>query len=140
MSIVGIGGNPESFRIDLYKKVLIFNNTLESKLKTNFTILDYFVWTNNRLPNKKELHDLEKQLFMQLSNTEEKNKKVLNIAKKNNVPIFLKEKYLCNFVKKKCDLLTPDGEKIFWDYGHYTLDAAKYFGRKISSTNWFKTN
>ena len=94
----------------------------------------------NKHPNTKLSNHLVKQLFMQLSNTEEKNKKVLNIAKKNNVPILLKEKYLCSFVKKKCDLLTPDGEKVFWDYGHYTLDAAKYFGKKIHKINWFKTD
>ena len=120
------------------KKVLIFNNTIESKIRSNFTILDYFVWINKRLPNKNELHVLEKQMFMQLNNTEEVNKKLLHIAKKNNAKILLKEKYLCNFVKKTCGLLTPKGEKIFWDYGHYTLVAAKYFGKKIYEMNWFK--
>ena len=75
---------------------------------------------------------------MQLNNTEEVNKKLLHIAKKNNVKILLTEKYLCNFVKKTCGLLTPKGKKIFWDYGHYTLDGAKYFGKKIYEMNWLK--
>ena len=74
------------------KKVLIFNNTLESKIRSNFTILDYFVWINKRLPNKNELDVLEKQMFMQLNNKEEINKKLLHIAKKNNAKILLKEK------------------------------------------------
>ena len=51
---------------------------------------------------------------------------------------YLKKKYLCNLVKKTCGILTPKGEKIFWDYGHYTLDGAKYFGKKIYEMNWFK--
>ena len=52
--------------------------------------------------------------------------------------ILNKEDYMCNRVKKKCDYITPQGFKIFYDYGHYTLEGAKYFGQKIYDTNWLK--
>ena len=79
-------------------------------------------------------------MFKQLANTEEKNNKLLKIAKKNNVIILLKENYLCNFNQNTCDVLTSGSEKIFWDYGHYTIDGARYLGKKIRQINWFQTN
>ena len=29
---------------------------------------------------------------------------------------------------KICDVITPDGHKIYWDFGHYTSEGAKYLG------------
>ena len=48
--------------------------------------------------------------------------------------------YTCSLVNKKCEVFTDKNEKIYWDYGHYTLEGAKYFGKKIKKLNWFKTN
>ena len=45
---------------------------------------------------------------------------------------------MCNFEKEECDYLTNDGHKIFYDYGHYTLEGATYFGKKAHVMNWFK--
>ena len=33
-----------------------------------------------------------------------------------------------------------EGFKIFYDYGHYTMEGAKYLGKKIYETNWLKIN
>jgi hypothetical protein len=33
-----------------------------------------------------------------------------------------------------------NGYKIYWDYGHYTLEGAKYFGKKIFKMKWFSIN
>ena len=38
--------------------------------------------------------------------------------------------YTCSLVDKKCEVFTDKNEKIYWDYGHYTLEGAKYFGKK----------
>ena len=59
---------------------------------------------------------------------------------KENKMIYLnKEDYLCNLLNKECDYLTEE-KKIFYDYGHYTLEGAKFFGKKIYESNWFKLN
>ena len=47
---------------------------------------------------------------------------------------------MCDTIKIECDYLTPDGYKIFYDYGHYTFEGAKYFGQKIHKMNWFNLN
>ena len=44
---------------------------------------------------------------------------------------------MCDLLKKECDYVTTDGNKIFYDYGHYTLEGAKYFGKRIHSIKFF---
>ena len=41
---------------------------------------------------------------------------------------------------KSCELLTPDGYKIYWDPIHITEEGAKYLGKKIKKLDWFKSN
>ena len=122
------------------KKVYLLNNALEvnTKIRRGFHILDFFVLNNNRLPLDKELNEIEKQTFKQLKNTKKINKILKKIAKDNDIRILLKEDYLCNFEKKTCEVFTDNNKKISWDYAHYTLDGAKYLGRKIHQSNWFK--
>ena len=45
---------------------------------------------------------------------------------------------MCNIIKKECDYVDNDGNKLFHDYGHYTKAGAKYFGNKIYQNNWLK--
>ena len=33
-----------------------------------------------------------------------------------------------------------DNSKIYYDYGHYTVGASKYFGKKIYKINWLKVD
>ena len=35
------------------------------------------------------------------------------------------------FCKEFCHGITPSGKKIFYDYGHYTIDGSKFFGEQI---------
>ena len=121
------------------KDLLILNNSLEVnvKIRRGFHILDFFVFRNNRLPNRNELIKIERKMFEQLKNREQLNKKLIKISDKKNVKILFKEDYLCNLKKKRCSVLTDKNRKISWDYGHYTLDGAKYLGKIIYNNNWF---
>jgi len=58
-------------------------------------------------------------------------------ATTNNIGFLNKEDYMCDIIKIECDYLTPEGHKIFYDYGHYTNQGAKYFGQKIHSLKLF---
>ena len=122
------------------KKVLLFNSSLEvnTKIRRGLNILDFFVFKNKRLPNPEELKDIESQMFNQLKNKIKLDKKLEKIAKNKNIKIFLKEEYLCDFEKKRCSVMTDEFQKISWDYAHYTLDGAKYLGKKIYDLNWFR--
>ena len=121
------------------KKIVLLNNSLEVniKIRRGFHILDFFVFLNRRLPNEKELDEIEKDMFKQLKNKSKLNKKLVEIAKKHNIKILFKEDYLCNLNEKKCSVMTDENKKISWDYAHYTLDGAKYLGKRIYENKWF---
>ena len=66
------------------------------------------------------------------------NSKIELYAKKNNIIFLSQQDFQCNDLENSCFALTNTGKKIFWDYGHYTLSGAKFFGNKIHQMNWFK--
>ena len=47
---------------------------------------------------------------------------------------------MCDVVKKECDYVDNEGNKLLYDYGHYTKFGAKFFGVKIFETNWLQLN
>ena len=106
--------------------------------QSNLTIID------KKLIDKQKMQteDLEKFLYdNRLVHTNSKiNTKIKEIAEKNNIQFLNKEDYLCNVKKNSCEFITPDKYKIYWDYGHYTLEGAKYFGEKIFLMKWLKIN
>ena len=65
------------------------------------------------------------------------NESLIKFIKKNNIEYLDPYEYTCNDIKKICDVLTEKNEKIFYDDNHYSLEGAKYFGKKISINNWF---
>ena len=121
------------------KEIVLFNNSLEVnvKIRRGFHILDFFVFRNGRLPNADELTKIEKEMFKQIKNKDKLNNKLKKIAKNKDIKILLKEEYLCDLDKKKCSVFTDDYKKISWDYAHYTLEGAKYLGKKIYENKWF---
>ena len=61
-----------------------------------------------------------------------------NFSDENNITFLNKEDFLCNNSRKECDFITPEGFKIYFDQTHYSIDGAKYLGKKIFDMNWFK--
>ena len=37
----------------------------------------------------------------------------------------------CIVKEKRCPVITENGFKIYWDYGHYTREGARYFAEKF---------
>ncbi|WP_299791519.1 acyltransferase family protein [uncultured Shewanella sp.] len=44
--------------------------------------------------------------------------------------------YVCDKPKEVCYAITDDYQKLFYDYGHHTVEGAKFFGSRIDSVNW----
>ncbi len=65
-------------------------------------------------------------------------KNVTAFANKTNIKIFDPFDFMCDLNNKRCDFLTDNGEKIYYDYGHFTIEGAKYFGKKMYNEGWFK--
>ena len=125
------------------KQIIILNNTIEiDNLETiyKFNYLDSFVYYNKRPPSSYELQKIEEKLFYQIKNKEKINNKLDAIAKFNNILILKKEDYLCSFIKNRCEVITPNNEKISFDYGHYTIQGSSYLGKKIYRDKWLILN
>ena len=125
---------------DKNKKIIITSNTNEYRVKSKmYTLLD------NEILFKKDISNYFglKKLYYEnrvLSSNDAINKKLKRLAKKNDLDYLNKEDYLCDLVKKECDYITDEGHKIFYDYGHHTLEGAKYLGKKIFKMGWLKIN
>ena len=66
----------------------------------------------------------------------EANKLLAEIAVNKGVVLLDKADYICDMKSGTCDGITDEGYKTFYDYGHYTLEGAKYFGRRMYEINW----
>jgi peptidoglycan/LPS O-acetylase OafA/YrhL len=114
------------------------------------TLIDRFLLDQlkkNYFQNKDEIkiEDLSKMNSIYFNNRETEqmnrvNTKIKNISEEYNVTYLNKEDFQCEIKKRICFAITNEGYKTHYDYGHYTLEGAKFFGRRAFEINWFKTN
>jgi peptidoglycan/LPS O-acetylase OafA/YrhL len=122
------------------KKLIIFDNALNSTLYHKlykFNRLDYFVFKEKKLPNSEELKKIEKLMYNDLQNKKVINEIIYKIAKKNLIKVIKREDIFCNKLLKKCPVLTKEGYKIYYDYGHLTNEGAKFFSEYIEKNKLF---
>ena len=127
------------------KKVIVVNQgiLLETTTKYNFNPLDYFVYLNNRLPNKKDLLNIEKEVYKKLDFNKKrlsKNYKLKEISNEANINYLDLKQLQCAKSSNSCKLMTPEGYKIYWDQGHNTYEGADYLGKRMKEINWLKIN
>ena len=123
------------------KKVILTNQSIWMNIYTakELNPLEYFIYSNKRFPDKKELKSMEKKVFSSLDQ-KKLNNTLLEKAKKFNIKFLNIQKFQCNYNDKTCDLITPDGHSIYFDRTHSTEKGAKYLGNKIFELNWFIIN
>jgi len=68
------------------------------------------------------------------------NQSLKKFALKENIKYLNREDFMCNIHKKECDYVDDEGNKLLYDYGHYTKFGAKFFGKKIYESNWLQLN
>jgi lysophospholipase L1-like esterase len=76
--------------------------------------------------------------YLEKYRKDEINQALSRIAKYNGIEILDKNDFVCDMKAKTCDGITDDGFKSFYDYGHFTLEGARFFGQRIHETNWLK--
>ena len=106
-----------------------------------YTIIDYFLLKNKRLPNEKEVSDIKNKYYKSYkknSYVAKNNELLKNFSIKNNIELLDRNLYRCDDNNKACEFFTESKSKIYYDYGHYTLLGAKYLGKKIFELDWFK--
>jgi len=119
------------------KKIIITSNSNEYKIFSEmYTLIDKVVLFSSESFDYFSF----KRLYFD-NRTVNTNSKIniflRDIAATNNIEFLNKEDFMCDSVKSECDYLTPEGHKIFYDYGHYTNEGAKYFGQKLYNLKLF---
>ena len=110
------------------KKLIIFLKRPEFKDndKKNRTILDKFYLEHEQ---KIQKENMDKFLYKQLNvkNFKKINQQIRDKYTKTAVFYDLYE-VICDQSQKKCHSVNESGNKIFYDYGHLTLNGSKFIG------------
>ena len=92
-------------------------------------------WENNlSMPS----NDLVHRRFWQQRNTEfdALNEQIRRAVEAAGGVYLDKLAYSCNEEKRGCYALNEAGYPLHYDYGHYTLDGAEFFGRRMLALDW----
>ncbi len=121
------------------KRVILFSQKPGFYFENYLTLVDEFFLEFKKLPDQEEKKSLEKKYFLTMSDKfNETNLRLKQIADKKNIILFKKEKLFCDDLNKRCEFLTKNNRKIFYDSYHYTTEGAKYLGKKIFQLDWLK--
>ena len=110
------------------KKLIIFLKRPEFKFnnKKNQTVLDLFYLKNKKIPSKLSM---DKYFFNQLKleNFQLINEEIKKMYK-GKVVVYNLYSIFCDNHKSSCHSVDENGKKIFYDYGHITLDGSRFIG------------
>ena len=110
------------------KKLIIFLKKPEfaSNNKKNQTILDLFYLKNKKIPSKVSM---DNYFFdqLQIENFNPINDQIKKLYR-NKVILYDLYSAFCDNNKSSCHSIDNKGKKIFYDYGHITLDGSRYIG------------
>jgi len=109
---------------EIAKLKTTMNLTKDNKRVAKIVNSEYFIeYTNNITDDKRFLTD---------------NAEIEDIGKELNVTILDKMDYICSDSDKLCYAIDEEYRKYFFDYGHHTLDGAKFFGKRVDATGWLE--
>ena len=129
------------------KKIQNFNSNIAITSSSNeyktpsalYTLLDHKVLFDNQ---KFDYFGLKKIYFKnRLINSKSNiNVELKKFALKEKLKYLNREDFMCEVLKNECDYVDQHGNKLLYDYGHYTKYGAKFFGKKIYESNWLQLN
>ena len=144
--------------IDLFKirkKIILTSNSniyysgKKFKQFYNLTLFDYFLLKNkdksvfiDKDLTSSDINQINKYYFDNLNKkkTDKINRRLDAISKKHNIKFLYKQEFQCQLEKQTCYGTTDDGKKVYYDNSHFTLDGAKFFGKKIYELNWLRVD
>ena len=123
------------------KKFVIVSATIEFQTDTDL-LLNYLMINNLKINDVVKNIDNINHFFYKnkKKNIQIVNKNLIQIAKDLNVTFLDKSHYICKASKKICYGIDSKANKNFFDYSHYTINGAAFFGNIIANTNWLKLN
>ncbi len=118
------------------KQLVVMLNTVEFETIDGFTVFDWYLQKSNEPFSIKAMNAFAHQHRDTLRNPG-LNAPLRAFAAEADAIVLDRADYICAPGTKACTVVTADGHKAHWDYGHYTLEGAAYFGRVIAETGWF---
>jgi peptidoglycan/LPS O-acetylase OafA/YrhL len=70
---------------------------------------------------------------------DELNEELRKLAQDLGIAFFDKLPFLCSENGARCDVLDSQGDLLYYDYGHWTIEGAQHFGKKIVASDQFAT-
>ncbi len=120
------------------KKLIVFLKRPEftSNDKKNQTILDLFYLKNDEKISKKLM---DNYMFNNLKslNFKKINESIKYIYSEKTV-LFDLYNIFCDDLEKTCHSVDNNNKKIFYDYGHLTLDGSKFIGEILFNSKFHK--
>ena len=119
------------------KKIILTSATNIYQVKNAPIRTQYDIYALEKFKKKEKIKEddffIINKIYFKKRNVVYKNinRKLKKIAIENNIIYLEKEEYMCDLIKQTCDGVTDDGYKIFTDSSHYSLEGAKYFGKKF---------
>ena len=119
-------------RVIVFSNFPEFNNINNPEFGTALTLLDKYAL------EKKDLNNIDFQslYFNEFQKNKNKIKKINSklelFSLKYNFEYYDLVNNICNLKLRKCSYLTDNGHKIFYDYGHTTVQGAKYIMKKFN--------
>ena len=123
------------FNSNFYKEKLL------KRYRQNFTLIDEFLFSERRFPEKKELETLEKNYFKSFSLDKinnDKNVFLKKISNKYNLNYFDRNILTCNADSQRCKIFTPNNKKLFSDPDHFHEHGFNYLGNELFSAGFLK--
>lgn len=129
------------------KKIILFSKKVEFEildkpLRTQFDIYYLNKFYKNESITDKDKFNINKLFYDKIKKNYRDDHELINLKLKkisieNDLGYIETEKYTCIDIKKICHGITDDGYKIYSDYAHYTLEGAKFFGKKLFNNKIF---
>lgn len=116
------------------KHIVLLTNTPEFSGEEPYTVVDRYLRIHGTMTP--EAINRAGWLALDAEATRDVNRRLNEIARAFGVEVLEKKDFLCNAVERSCLMLTPAGEKVHFDYGHYTLEGAAFLGRRIAGMDW----
>ena len=113
------------------KDIIIVNNPPIFGIYNRYwSPLEILIKKTGRLPTDNEINNYEKIYYSSIKKKYfDINEKLKNFANENNFSFIDRFEITCVFFK--CEILTPESKKMYWDNMNLTLAGSKYLGRKL---------
>lgn len=109
----------------------LFNLLLQNEGAENITASDIQKVNNKHFQQfqHRDPGQFRKQLNIKIDDITMKYKQVIVLDRMD---------YVCDRSKEVCYAITESYQKLFYDYGHHTLEGARFFGSRIERVNWLR--